>query len=140
MTVRPAEGERITVTLIPEVQEDLRRLQARTNLSKTDLANRAITLYEFFDFQQRAGRNVISQDPKTGMTEMVLVQLLAPTEGQALPDGSAAARSHPAHPHRARPHSRLVAFSDLARRVLFGPTWPAHDQKLGEIRGREVLS
>ena len=60
--VRPAKhiarpqalGERITVALIPTAEIGLRRLQERTNLSKTDLANRAITSYEFLDAQMQA--------------------------------------------------------------------------------------
>ncbi len=47
-------AERITVALVPKVAEELQRLQDRTSLSKTDLTNRAITLYEFIDAQQRA--------------------------------------------------------------------------------------
>ena len=66
-----AAGERITVTLIPTAEGDLRRLQERTNLSKTDLANRAITSYEFFDAQQRAGRDLIVRDKRTGAAQLV---------------------------------------------------------------------
>lgn len=46
---RPAVAERITVALIPKAAGDMRALQDRTGLSKTDLVNRAITLYEFVD-------------------------------------------------------------------------------------------
>lgn len=66
--------ERITVALIPKAGEDLQRLVDRTSLSKTDLTNRAITLYEFIDAQQRAGRDVLIRDPKTG--EIQIVRLL----------------------------------------------------------------
>lgn len=67
----PARGERITVTLIPKAEDDLRRLQERTKLSKTDLANRAITLYEFFDDQIRTGHDLIARDNRTGTTKLV---------------------------------------------------------------------
>jgi uncharacterized protein (DUF342 family) len=67
----PAVVDRITVALIPKASEDLQRLQDRTSLSKTDLANRAITLYEFIDAQIRAGRDVLIRDSKTGKTELV---------------------------------------------------------------------
>jgi hypothetical protein len=70
-TTRPSAAERITVALIPKAGEDLQRLQDRTSLSKTDLANRAITLYEFIDTQLRTGRDVLIRDNKTGMTEIV---------------------------------------------------------------------
>src|SRR5690348_5875078 len=38
--------DRITVTLTPETEAILQQLQDRTGLSRTDLVNRAITLYE----------------------------------------------------------------------------------------------
>jgi hypothetical protein len=63
--------DRITVALIPKAGEDLQRLQDRTSLSKTDLANRAITLYEFIDAQMRAGRDVLIRDNTTGETQVV---------------------------------------------------------------------
>jgi hypothetical protein len=68
---RPALSERITVALIPKAADDLQRLQDRTGLSKTDLTNRAITLYEFIDAQMRAGRDVLVRDNGTGETQIV---------------------------------------------------------------------
>jgi len=73
---RPAGGteepaERITVALIPRAAGGLRRLQERTNLSKTDLANRAITSYEFFDAYLQAGHELLVRDPVTGTTQTV---------------------------------------------------------------------
>jgi hypothetical protein len=66
-----AVGERITVALIPAAAGRLRRLQERTNLSKTDITNRAITSYEFFDAQLKSGRDLIVRDPRTGETQLV---------------------------------------------------------------------
>jgi hypothetical protein len=91
MNARTEHGEILKVILIPKAGEDLRRLQERTNLSRTDLANRAITLYEFIDAQLRAGRDMIAWDKESGMTE--LVQLLDATGGQAQ-------LAAPAHPRR----------------------------------------
>ncbi len=68
---RPSAVDRITVALIPKAGEDLQRLQDRTSLSKTDIANRAITLYEFIDTQLRTGRDVLIRDNETGVTEIV---------------------------------------------------------------------
>jgi hypothetical protein len=68
---RPPVSERITVALIPKVGDELQRLQDRTSLSKTDLTNRAITLYEFIDAQLRAGRDVLIRDNDTGETQTV---------------------------------------------------------------------
>lgn len=71
-TARPqAMSERIAVAPIPAAADHLRRLQQRTNLSKTDIANRAITSYEFPDAQFQAGHELIIRDGRTGKTEVV---------------------------------------------------------------------
>lgn len=70
---QPATIERITVALIPKAGDDLKSLQSRTNLSKTDITNRAISLYEFIDAQQRAGRDLLIRDNKTGEIQTVLI-------------------------------------------------------------------
>lgn len=64
-------SDRITVALIPKAATELQRLQDRTSLSKTDIANRAITLYEFIEAQTRAGRDVLIRDNDTGETQAV---------------------------------------------------------------------
>lgn len=64
-------ADRITVALIPSASEDLRQLQERTGMSKTDIVNRAITLYEFLDAQQAAGNDLIIRDSKTGESQIV---------------------------------------------------------------------
>ena len=69
-TVRQ-QPERITVALIPQSADDLQHLQDKTSLSKTDLVNRAITLYEFIDSQLRGGQDLILRDRKTGETQLV---------------------------------------------------------------------
>jgi hypothetical protein len=69
--VRTLPVDRVTVALIPKAGEDLQRLHDRTGLSKTDIVNRAITLYEFFDAQLKAGNDVIIRDQKTGETQLV---------------------------------------------------------------------
>jgi len=61
----------ITVPLIAGVAEDLRRLRERTKLSTTDLANRAITSYEFFDACLRTGYELIVRDTRTGEARFV---------------------------------------------------------------------
>jgi hypothetical protein len=67
-----AQGERITVALIPKAAADLKKLTDRTGLSKTDITNRAITAYEFIEAQTRAGKEVIILDPETGEQKSVL--------------------------------------------------------------------
>jgi hypothetical protein len=64
-------ADRITVALIPQASDDLQRLQDRTGLSKTDIANRAIILYEFIDSQLKAGRDLIVKDRETGESQLV---------------------------------------------------------------------
>jgi len=64
---------RITVALIPAVSEDLERLQERTSLSKTDITNRAITLYEFIDAQLHSGNELLIRDKQTGETRTFLI-------------------------------------------------------------------
>jgi len=63
--------ERITVALIPKAGEDLQHLQDRTGLSKTDIVNRAISAYEFFESQMQAGKDLLVRNPETGETQIV---------------------------------------------------------------------
>lgn len=66
-----ASRGRTTVTLIPKAEDDLLRLQERTGLSRTDIANRAIILYEFFDAQLSAGHDLIIRDRETGEAHLI---------------------------------------------------------------------
>jgi len=70
---RSVVGERVTVALIPKVRDELQRLQDRTSLSKTDIVNRAISLYEFIDAQLRADREMLIRDRSTGETRTVVL-------------------------------------------------------------------
>jgi hypothetical protein len=67
----PERCERITVPLIPPAAAGLRRLRARTSLSGTDIANRAIQSYEFLDAQIRSGHDLIVRDRRTGKAQLV---------------------------------------------------------------------
>jgi hypothetical protein len=78
-------GDRIAVTLIPTATEALRLLQQGTGLSKTDLANHAIILYQFVDDQLRSGHDIITRNQATGETQ--LVKLIVAPEGQAVAAG-----------------------------------------------------
>lgn len=66
-------AERITVALIPKVAGILRRLQDRKNLSKTDIVNRAVTLYDFIDAQLDAGRDILIRDNVTQEIQSVML-------------------------------------------------------------------
>lgn len=63
--------ERITVALIPKAADDLSRLQSATGLSKTDIVNRAISLYEFLQTQIDADNDFVVRDRKTGESQLV---------------------------------------------------------------------
>jgi hypothetical protein len=50
---------RITVGLIEKAATDLQTTHDRTGLSKTDIVNRALSLYEFVDAELQAGAELI---------------------------------------------------------------------------------
>ena len=52
-------AERITIALIPPAAAALARLQERTSLSKTDIVNRGISLYEFIETETGTGARVL---------------------------------------------------------------------------------
>lgn len=126
-----ALGERITVSLILKAEEDLRRLQERTNLSKTDLINRAITLYEFFDAQLRADRDLIARDNRTGQTHLVRLVDVPPghvtSAGPALSRQDGAGRRGQPNRRRSRPPSTTRSGSLIStdrRLAAFGLAMP----------------
>jgi hypothetical protein len=67
----PAVVDRITVALVKKAGEDLQTLQDRTGLSKTDIVNRAISLYEFIDAQVKDGNDLLVRDQKTKETQLI---------------------------------------------------------------------
>jgi hypothetical protein len=50
---------RITVSLVPAAEESLRQAARQTGLSKTDVVNRALQLYEFINIELSTGADVI---------------------------------------------------------------------------------
>jgi hypothetical protein len=50
---------RITVALIDRAAADLQATHERTQLSKTDIVNRAISLYEYIDAELSAGADLV---------------------------------------------------------------------------------
>jgi hypothetical protein len=107
-------GERITVALIPAVSGDLRRLQKRTNLSTTDLANRAITSYSFFDAQLRAGHDLIVRYRGTGETMFVRFQS-PPREDNHPPPGPTLAGGTRRYEQAERPEGEKQVSINVAR-------------------------
>jgi hypothetical protein len=63
--------DRITVALVKKAGKDLQLLQDRTGLSKTDVVNRAISLYEFIDAQVQEGNDLLLRDRKTKETQLI---------------------------------------------------------------------
>lgn len=57
--------EFVSVALLAKVEGDLESLQDRTGLSRTDIINRAISLYEFIEAQLRVKNDLLIRDHKT---------------------------------------------------------------------------
>jgi len=70
---RPPVTDRITIGLLPKVSEGLQRLQDKTSMSKTDIVNRAITMYEFIEDQLRVGRDLLIRDSETQEIQKVMI-------------------------------------------------------------------
>jgi hypothetical protein len=54
-----ATAGRITVALVEKAANDLQATHDRTKMSKTDIVNRALSLYEFIDAELSAGAELI---------------------------------------------------------------------------------
>jgi len=52
-------GDPITVILVDKAAADLQIAHERTHMSKTDIINRAVSLYEFVEAEVRAGAELI---------------------------------------------------------------------------------
>jgi hypothetical protein len=70
MSDEEESGGRITVNLATRAATALRTLQDRTGLSKTDLVNRALTVYEFFD-ERLEQDELLLRDRRTGAEQTV---------------------------------------------------------------------
>ena len=54
-----ATDDRVTVALVPKAATDLQSTHERTHMSKTDIVNRAVSLYEFVEAEMSAGAELI---------------------------------------------------------------------------------
>lgn len=54
-----ALGDRISVTLVEQATADLQSTHERTRMSKTDIVNRAVSLYEFVESELSGGAQLI---------------------------------------------------------------------------------
>ena len=51
--------DQVTVALVPTAATDLQSIHERTRMSKTDIVNRAVSLYEFIDVETSTGAEII---------------------------------------------------------------------------------
>lgn len=66
--------ERVTVTLIPRAARELARLQEDTAMTRTDLINRAVSLYAFIHDQTAANdKELAIYDSGEDSTQIVYV-------------------------------------------------------------------
>lgn len=70
-SARQTAVDRITVALILKAAEDLQRTIERTGLSKTDIVNRALSLYEYVDARLTAGDELLIRNKETGQVEVI---------------------------------------------------------------------
>lgn len=68
------EIKRITVALTKKVQRELAELRLKTRMSKTDLVNRSISLYAFYETQRTEGKELALYDPHLDVYEKVHVE------------------------------------------------------------------
>lgn len=66
-------AERITVALTRRSAEYLHQLREWSGLSKTDLVNRALSVYHFVAQQEREGRQLALYDPQKQEFQLVHV-------------------------------------------------------------------
>lgn len=62
---------RITVGIIPKVWSELQRLMESTKFNRTDVVNRAISVYAMVDDNMRDGYELVFRDPKSGKERIV---------------------------------------------------------------------
>jgi hypothetical protein len=56
----------MSVALIADAVDALNKLTDRTGFKKVDIINRALSVYEFFEAELRAGNDIVVRDPEGG--------------------------------------------------------------------------
>lgn len=64
---------RVTVGIIPKAWEELLALMASTKFNRTDVINRAISVYAMVDENLRNGNELVFRDPDTGKERVVQI-------------------------------------------------------------------
>lgn len=70
LPARSETSERFSITLIPSAVRAVALLMSLTGLSKTDILNRAVQVYEFIEEQKQSGKEILVRD-KDGTFERV---------------------------------------------------------------------
>ena len=68
---RQLVAERVTIGLVPKTAAELQELVDLTGLSKTDIVNRAISLYAFVEASSRDGHELLRRSRDTGELELI---------------------------------------------------------------------
>jgi hypothetical protein len=68
---RASVADRVTVALVPKAASDLQQTVVRTGLSKTDVINRAVSLYGYIEGRLSDGDELLIRDGKTGQVEQI---------------------------------------------------------------------
>jgi Ribbon-helix-helix protein, copG family len=66
------QSTRLTAHLLPKVSAELQSLCDRTGRSKTDLVNRALSLYEWAEGITSDGKELLIRDPGTGESTTIV--------------------------------------------------------------------
>jgi hypothetical protein len=68
---RQTVADRVTVALVSKAAADLQCTIERTGLSKTDIVNRALSLYEYVDARLTTGDELLIRNSETGQIEVI---------------------------------------------------------------------
>lgn len=68
---RQTVAERITIGLVPKTAAELQQVVEMTGLSKTDIVNKAISLYAFMEHGTRDGYELLRRNRDTGELEVI---------------------------------------------------------------------
>ena len=67
------EVETITVALIGKAVDDLARTRERRKLNRSDVVNRAVSLYEFVDSELASGAEVLLRRPDGSIYQVGMI-------------------------------------------------------------------
>ena len=68
-----ADQKRMTITFLAPTVEDIDWLAERTGLNQADTVNRSVRVHATVERELAKGRNLLFEDPETGITERVVI-------------------------------------------------------------------